>query len=199
MYTEALKAFVESHRPAEIHWSVGQVAGFAKAAGLEVRSPGNRLGIDEAKEGQILVVGWGDLSTTKVQKKVRRPFVKWIETAEFERFHHSVLFGESKVKWEEVVEGNAVVYRPSFWRSGGTSFGVAPDPAKEILKVAGVESIVVPLPEPAFLLPAPSWITPNNSWADSWEIPGNDVLTCFRSEAATIVQPFIDQLQKLIK
>lgn len=200
MYSKKLQDFIDAHRPEAVVWDEKTIRDLAAKAGLEIRPAGEYDDVSSSANYGWIMIKWGKPTGQVVRRQIkngwfRREYLlqedyRWEDTDLPARAHSTHPFDAKGlvVEWHEKVAERSVTYAPFVY------WGEVPE---ALVQVAGLEPMEVALPESVVELPTPGWLTPRAAYCDG-EVPGNETITCFHSEAAAIVAPFVRQLVELM-
>ncbi len=178
MNTKALEDFVEENSPVKVALNATDIKALAAKAGLEVLSASK--GRVFLSKGNRAVVVWGE-------EKI--PNDRSFDYIEFKPDDGIV------VTWMASVSGDHVTYAPFVPSPAAGGFGKCPRASEVLIKAAGLGPVVVKLPEKAVTLPRAPW---DQSFAADWGSGMvEDTVTCYVSEAAALVIPFVRHLAEI--
>ncbi len=208
MNSQKLQQFIDSHKPATVVWDIETIRSLAEKVGLEVQ-PHSYQG------GRMEVVSWGGFSDRPRRQRIsllqswsgkfgnpmKNGEGQWWgdHPTEKDRFNSKLSFDSTiEITWFHRIEGTKLIFWPHCPYASGSFGSGMKDPAKSMLEAAGLQEVVVEIPEPIVTLPREPW---REVWVayDQYADLRDESETMFVSEVPARVQPFIDELQKLVE
>lgn len=205
MYSKKLQQWLDANRPATMELSAEKTRQLVLDAGLEMYTSIEALQLGrvvfshEVQDEDLLVVSWAEGSKPRrVQKGLFSKKEKIELPSDKLEFEYVVLkSGQASISWQKQIEGDRVVYNPWLISKSAGGVGVEKKIGDALIEQMGLKPISVPLPEPLVSLPLVPWThVLGDDWtANAWA----EGETCFKSEVAGYVEPFVAELQKFLE